>query len=135
MPDRKVKTLLELNDAIAGITSVLNPPGDGMSAVDKEQEIWRAYLMLEKNVALMRLELGVENPGEFIKDESKSREPSRYLRDALSALAGGIRLLDGGESARGWRELRLARNDLRFYLREVRRLRLRTARSKKPAPS
>ena len=133
MQDGKVKTLQELNDAMSAIGSVLNPPGAVISEVDKEQKIWRAYLSVEKNVAILKFGLGLEKPGEFVMDEPKSRELAKYLADAFSALSAGIKLMEDGDAVHAWGELRSARNDLRFYLREIRRLRLRTARTRKPA--
>jgi hypothetical protein len=127
-----VKTLQELRDSRSAISSVLNPPG-ALSKVEKEQKIWWAYLNLEKNVALLKLELAVERPGEFIRDEQKSVDTEQYLRDALGGLDAGIMLLESGNSAEAWGKLRSARNNLRFYLRETRKSRLSAARLKKPA--
>ncbi len=128
--DGKIKTLQELRDARSAIFSVLNPPGTPPPEGEKEQKIWQAYLSLEKNVALLKLELAVERPGEFVKDELKSVDSAQYLRDGLSDLDAGIVLLVADDPAGAWLRLRLARNDLRFYLRQARKSRLKTARTK-----
>jgi hypothetical protein len=130
--DGKAKTIQELGDASSAITSVLNPSA-ATSDAEKEQKIWEAYLILEKNVALLKLELAVERPGEFVKDELKSANTEQYLEDALSGLGAGITFLEAGNSGDAWGKLRTARNDLRFYLRETRKSRLKSVRTKKRA--
>ncbi len=129
--DGRVKALQELRDARSAITSVLNPPGAPPPEAEKEQIVWRAYLNLEKNVALLKLELAVEKPGEFVNDELKSEDTEQYLRDSLSDLDAGIVLVEADNSAGAWPRLRLARNYLRFYLRHTRKSRLKAARTKK----
>ncbi len=131
MQDRKVKTLQELRDARSAIFSSLNPPGAPPPEGEKEAKIWRAYLNLEKNVALLKLDLAAERLGEFVKDELKPVDTAQYLRDALSDLDSGILLLDAEDSAGAVLRLRLARNDLRFYLRQTRKSRLKAARARK----
>lgn len=121
----------ELTDARSAISSVLNPGGTPLPEAEKEQEIWRAYLNLEKNVALLKLELAVEKPGEFIKDNLRPVDTAQYLKDALSDLDASIVLLNADDFAGAWSRLRLARNNLRFYLRQTRRSRLKAARTKK----
>ncbi len=127
----KVKILQELKDSLSAITAVQVTGEGAISGPDSELGIWRAYLKLETNLAILKLELGVENPGEFVIDESKSRDPLQYLKDASHALGSGVKLLEAGEAASAWTDLRSARNCLRFYLREARKLRLRSARTQK----
>ena len=92
--------------------------------------IWEAYVLVEKSVAFIKVELGEENPGRFVNakvyvvpDERQAVEFAlRHLRDAAENFGAG-RLPES------LKVLRESRNYLRVLLRRKRLLRARNARA------
>lgn len=87
--------------------------------------LWLSYLMVEKSVAFIKIELDEENPGRFIKLKPYEVPDERQsIGFALRHLESARQLLDAGSLGASLRELRESRNYLRVLLRRVRRQRL-----------
>lgn len=105
---------------------------DARSAGKAESAAWLAYVNTEKTVAILKLELGLERPAQFVPKPPPAQEQSSFLREASDRLAEGRVLLGQGKDAQALEKLATARNNLRFYLRKVRGERLRAGRTKSP---
>jgi len=104
-------------------TASEDPPPD-------EKTVWLVYLKVEKSVALLKLYLSIERPGVFVSVRSTPEEWSRLLRVAFESLGEARRLLAEGRLAGSLEPMRSSRNCLRAFLRDRRKVRLRTLRMK-----
>jgi hypothetical protein len=94
--------------------------------------IWTAYVMVEKSVAFIKVELGEENPGKFIKAKVYSVPDERQaVQFALRSLRASIEAFESGRQEESLKALRECRNYLRVLLRRMRLLRTRKTRSAK----
>jgi hypothetical protein len=123
----KTETTADLDEAakrISGVTeSVSGEPTD-----DQLKSVWRAYLMVEKSIAFIKVELDVENPGALVKMTAYSVPDERQaLQFAHRNLLKGIESFRLGDLGQALRELRECRNYLRVLLRQKRLRRLRNA--------
>ncbi|MDV3277325.1 MAG: hypothetical protein LYZ69_02520 [Nitrososphaerales archaeon] len=108
-------------------SSLTGEPGE-----QELRSIWRSYVMVEKSVAFIRVELNEENPGRFIKPKVYAVPDERQaIGFALRFLKTAIESFDAGRLAESLRDLRESRNYLRVMLRQKRLLRARKARAAK----
>jgi len=97
---------------------------------DQVHELWLAYLLVEKSVAFIKIELDEENPGRFIKQKPYEVPDERQaIGFALRHLTVGIQGFEAGDLGGSLRELRESRNYLRVLLKRVRRQRLKTSKA------
>lgn len=123
--DWKERTTEDLKKAQADLES-LGPSISGALSREQARTLWLSYLLVEKSVAFVKIELEDENPGRFI-------EPKRYTvpdeRQAVAFSAGHLReailRFNAGDLAASLIELRESRNYLRVLLKRVRRQRLK----------
>lgn len=91
--------------------------------------IWEAYVMVEKSVAFIKVELEDENPGRFISPRVYSVPDERQaVGFALRNLKTSMEAFEAGRLRESLKALRESRNYLRVLLRRKRLLRARKAR-------
>ena len=131
MSSWKEETSADLDNAVRDIRGLM----DGISGEPSEAQllsIWRAYLLVEKSIAFIRVEIDEENPGRFVRmGPYQVPDERQALQFALRNLEKGsesFRLGDFGQAIKGLRE---GRNYLRVLLRQKRLSRLKKA-SRRP---
>ena len=93
-------------------------------------EVWLSYVKVEKAVAFVKIELGSETPGRFVKLKPYAVPDERQaLVFASRHLAKGLDELSLGNLGLALAPLRESRNYLRALLRSKRLLKVRKARS------
>jgi hypothetical protein len=124
----RTETAADLDDATQRIRGVVESVSGEPTDVQLKS-IWRAYLLVEKSIVFIKVELDEENPGALVKMASYSVPDERQaLQFALRNLAKGIESFRLGDLGQALRELRECRNYLRVLLRQKRLKRLRNAR-------
>jgi len=125
----RTETTADLDDAAQRIRSVV----DSVSGEPTDAElksVWRAYLLVEKSIAFIKVELDEENPGALVRIASYSVPDERQaLQFALRNLAKGAESFRLGDLGQAIKELRESRNYLRVLLRQKRLRRLRNSGS------
>jgi len=102
----------------------------GSLSGDQVHSLWLSYLLVEKSVAFIKIELDEENPGRFIKQKPYEVPDERQaIAFALRHLAIATQGFDAGDLGGSLRELRESRNYLRVLLKRVRRQRLGSRRA------
>lgn len=97
------------------------------------RSIWQSYVMVEKSVAFIRVELNEENPGRFIKAKVYAVPDERQaVGFALKFLKTAIESFGAGRLVESLKALRESRNYFRVMLRQKRLLRARRARAASP---
>ncbi|MDV3292697.1 MAG: hypothetical protein LYZ70_00315 [Nitrososphaerales archaeon] len=92
--------------------------------------LWEAYLLVEKSVVFVKVELDEENPGRFINSKHYVVPDERQaVGFALRNLRESIERFEAGHLAASLKALREARNYLRTLLKRKRRERLRKVRA------
>jgi len=125
----KTETTEDLGDAARRIRAVVDSVSGEPTDVQLKS-IWRAYLLVEKSIAFIKVELDEENPGALVRMAAYSVPDERQaLQFALRNLLKGIESLSMGDLVQSLRELRECRNYLRVLLRQKRLKRLRNQRS------
>lgn len=97
---------------------------------EQVRALWLSYLLVEKSVAFVKIELEEENPGRFISSKPYSVPDERQaIGFALKHLNAARESLDAG--GLGWclKEMRESRNYLRVLLKNVRRQRERARKA------
>lgn len=98
----------------------------GELTVEQLRGLWQAYLLVEKSVVFIKVELDEENPGRFINSKHYAVPDERQaVGFALRNLREAIERFDAGQLAASLKALREARNYLRTLLKLKRRERLR----------
>ena len=129
MSSWKTETTEDLGDAARRIRAVVDSVSGEPTDVQLKS-IWRAYLLVEKSIAFIKVELDEENPGALVRMAAYSVPDERQaLQFALRNLLKGIESLSMGDLVQSLRELRECRNYLRVLLRQKRLKRLRNQRS------
>ena len=130
MSSWRQETSSDLAEAIRRIESAVR----NISGEPSEEQmgmIWRAYVYVEKSIAFIKVELGEENPGRFLKAKPYSVPDERQaLGFALKNLKKGTETFELGDFSRALVELRESRNYLRVLLREKRMQKTRNARKR-----
>lgn len=120
------KTREELERAAAQLDS-LSASVSGSLTREQLHTLWTSYLLVEKSVAFVKIELEEENPGRFIGQRPYSVPDERQaLGFALRHLRAATQGFDAGDLGGCLRELRESRNYLRVLLKRVRRQRLKS---------
>jgi hypothetical protein len=124
----KTETTGDLDDAARRIKdSVETVSGEPSDA--QMRSVWRAYLLIEKSIAFIKVELDEENPGALVKWATYSVPDERQaLQFALRNLGKGIESFRLGDLGQALKELRESRNYLRVLLRQKRLKHLRETR-------
>ena len=133
MDDWRTETAADLEYARGKLRKTLDEIS-GEPTADQVHSIWTAYIRLEKSVVFVKLELELENPGVFVNPKPyKVPDERQAISFALRSLDGGIAKFSSGDLAGSLPELRDARNYIRVLLRDLRRRRLKRARSARVA--
>jgi hypothetical protein len=124
----KEETRVDLDDAAGRIRDVIaSVKGEPSEA--QMDSVWRAYLLVEKSVVFVKVELGEENPGRLVKLSAYSVPDERQaLQFALRNLDRGIQSFALGDFVQALKELRESRNYLRVLIRQKKLARARRAR-------
>jgi hypothetical protein len=102
----------------------------GSLSREQVHTLWLSYLLVEKSVAFIKIELEEENPGRFIRQKPYDVPDERQaITFAQRHLRIGIQGFRAGDLGGSLRELRESRNYLRVLLRKVRRQRLKGQRA------
>lgn len=117
----------DLRRELEDLEGVLRTVVGALPALPDEDAVWRVYAGVEKNVTKLKLRLGVERPGVF-QEIPTSKVPDGMLGLALELMGQGLSQLDGGDLLGALDALRKARNYLRGYLAERRKVRMREKR-------
>ena len=130
MSSWRQETSSDLADAIRRIQSAVRDIS-GEPSEEQMGSVWRAYVYVEKSIAFIRVELGEENPGRFLKAKPYSVPDERQaLSFALKNLKKGTESFGLGDFPRALAELRESRNYLRVLLREKQLQKTRNARKR-----
>jgi len=126
--------LEEISTDLAGAANLLKGllKSSGNSPPE-EKKVWLVYLSVERSVALLKLHLSIENPGQIVRMRSDREGSASLLATAAGALEEARSLLDEDRLEEALRTLRTSRNCLREFLRDRRRLRLKALRISKKA--
>lgn len=95
-----------------------------------EEKVWAVYSRLERIAALMKLRLSIEQPPHIHPPTKPERSPLEFLEAALTHLREADERLDTDDNFSLLKSAQGARNNLRWYLSEKRRVRTNEARSK-----
>jgi hypothetical protein len=110
-------TLGELAKALASLESVRDQTRSRLTE-PQVHEVWEDYVYIEKAVAFVKIELGVENPNRFINAKPYLVPDERQAMSFASReLASALQLLRQRDLSAGLKRLRESRNYLRFLLR------------------
>lgn len=116
---RAQKTLTALSSVISG-----GPTEEQL------RSIWLAYLLVEKSVVFIKVELDEENPGRFISQKAYTVPDERQaVGFALRHLEEAILRFEAGELPAALKALRESRNYLRVLVKRTRRERLKRKKS------
>jgi len=127
------ETRSDLADADSRL-SALAKGFSGEPSPDQLHSLWIAYVLVEKSVAFVKVELGVESPGQFVRMKAYQVPDERQsVSFSLDHLRRGARCLEEGDLKSSLRELRESRNYLRVLLREKRKARTRKASRERSA--
>lgn len=128
MSSWKSETGADLDEAERRITEVVKSLR-GEPSDSQLDSIWRAYLLMEKSVVFVKVELDEENPGKVVKMGTYSVPDERQaLQFAIRNLLKGRESFRLGDFSMALKELRESRNYLRVLLRQKKLARLRRAR-------
>ena len=125
MPRVRTEDLLQ---EIAELSESLGSLVEGLeSRPPTEMQVWTIYAGTEKVVAILKFRMGVERPGVF-SVLPKAQRPVELLPVALERITEGARKIRDNQLAGGLEALRGARDHLRAYLSDERKLRMRSRR-------
>jgi len=125
MPRVRTEDLLQ---EIAELSESLGSLVEGLeSRPPTEMQVWTIYAGTEKVVAILKFRMGVERPGVF-SVLPKAQRPVELLPVALERMTEGARKIRDNQLAGGLEALRGARDHLRAYLSDERKLRMRSRR-------
>jgi hypothetical protein len=112
------ETTADLDDAAHRIEEVVGSVS-GEPTEPQMQSIWRAYLLVEKSIVFIKVELDEENPGMIVRMGAYSVPDERQaLQFALRNVRKGMESFRLGEFKQALTELREGRNYLRVLLRQ-----------------
>ncbi len=95
-----------------------------------EATVWLLYARLERLVAIMKLRLSIEQPGILLRVPKPRASVAEFLAAALESMREVDGLSTPRDNERVLRSVQTARNALRAFLAEKRRLRMGDARSR-----
>ena len=117
MQSWREETSEDLREARRKIEGVI-PGVSGPLTEAQADEVWLAYVLVEKSVFFIKVELDDENPGRFIKARSYSVPDERQaLQFALRRLESGAEEFRLGDLVQSLKMLREARNYLRVLVK------------------
>ena len=100
-----------------------------------EMEVWSVYAVTEKVVAILKFRIGVERPG-LVTELPRARISRELLPPALVMMKESRTNIESNQLLEGLETLRRARNNLRAYLSQERKARIRQKRrTATPRPS
>jgi len=103
----------------------------GELSPDQFRSAWNAYLLVEKSIAFIKIELEEENPGRFVNKKMFAVLDERQaLGFALKKLISGTEEFSLGDFHRALKELRDARNYLRIMIRQTKKGKLKRDRAR-----
>jgi hypothetical protein len=118
MSSWKSETAADLDDAARRVESIIESVS-GEPTEAQVQSIWRAYLLVEKSIVFIKVELDEENPGRVVKMGPYSVPDERQaLQFSLRNMKKGMESFRLGEFRQALGELREGRNYLRVLLRQ-----------------
>jgi hypothetical protein len=119
------ETWRDLGRASVLLDSLVSSVSGSLSR-EQVHDLWLSYLLVEKSVAFIKIELDEENPGRFIKQKPYEVPDERQaIGFALRHLKLAIDSFDAGGLGTSLKDLRESRNYLRVLLKRVRRQRLK----------
>jgi hypothetical protein len=127
--DWKEETRRDLVEAESRL-STLAQSISGEPGPDQLMSLWHSYVLIEKSVAFIKVELEDENPGLHVSMKPyKIPDERQAVAFALNHLRNGVRSIAAGDLKGSLKELRESRNYLRVLLRAKRTLRTKKARA------
>jgi hypothetical protein len=124
------ETSSDLSEARRLLTSVVDALS-GEPTKEQLRSIWLSYVLVEKSIAFIKVDISEENPGRFLKAKAYTVPDERQaLQFALRNLVKGTATFQLGDFVTALKELRESRNYLRALLREKRLRRVREARKR-----
>jgi hypothetical protein len=125
--DWRRETGADLGQALANLSSLASTVSGELSR-EQARTLWLSYLLVEKSVAFVKLELDEENPGRFIDQKRYSVPDERQaIGFAMKHLQEAIDRFGANDLVSSLKELRESRNYLRVLLKSVRRHRTKRA--------
>jgi hypothetical protein len=121
---------LELRELRVAFERTLSETGKDDDAL--EEKVWAFYSRLERIAAIMKLRLSVEEPPHLIATTSE-RSPEVLLHAALGHMKEADDRIHSDDHSSVLESAQAARNSLRWYLSEKRRVRTNEARSRSRA--
>ncbi len=133
--DWREETSSDLAEARSIISGLL-PKVSGDLTEDQVTSAWTAYVLVEKSVFFIKVELDDENPGRFINVKPYVVPDERQaLGFAMKKVASASEEFALGDLKRALKELREGRNYLRVLLMQRSRGRRRSAEPKSSSPA
>ncbi len=125
----KVETTNDMKHARENLESLVSSI-TGEPTAAQLRVLWQAYLLEEKSVVFIKVELDDENPGRFINAKHYAVPDERQgVSFALRNLNEAMDRFDAGQLASSLKALRESRNYLRTLLKRKRRERLRRVKA------
>jgi len=112
-----VKILASLRVIVEGLPAV----------VPSEMQVWSVYAGTEKTVAILKFRLGAERPGIFSVPPLYENQ-AELLTTSLEKMTDASLKMKANQLLAGLEALRCARDNLRAYLSEERKTRMRAKR-------
>jgi len=118
--------LKEVHRSLSGVVArtAKKPAGEG--------DVWSLYARSERLAAVLKIRLGVERPGVFLKIP-RSDNPQEFVSLALDSLRDAIAALETARQLDGLESIRTARTYLRAFLADGRRAAMRAKRKSSAA--
>lgn len=123
MPVRYEDILGELRGLTSTLRTLAAKEGD-----PTEDEVWPVYASMERLVAILKLRMKEDRLGTALRELPRSKTPREFIPAALGFAERGAESLGKGELAPGLQSMRESRTNLRAYLAEINRARMREKR-------
>lgn len=120
-------SMLDLAQELREIRASLEKVVETMATSEEEAleaTVWLLYARLERLVAIMKLRLSIEQPGILLRVPRPRTSVAEFLVAALESVRETDGLSTPTENGQALRPLQTARNALRAFLAEERRMRM-----------
>lgn len=124
-PWRAQKASKTLAEAVKTLDRTIQQVSAGKSAADYSHAVWETYSKVEYSILMLKLHLGIENPGRLTgKIKIEERELDMLVK-ASDELTAALKSAEDEDYPKALESARRARNILRATLLTIRKIRSR----------
>lgn len=122
-PWRAEKAITTLSESVKILDKIIQQVAAGKSVADCSHAVWETYSKVEYSILMLKLYLGIENPGRLTgKTESMANELDTLVQ-ASDNLTAALRSAEEKDYLKTLESARRARNILRTALLDIRKVR------------